>query len=868
MRSLLIGAFLLFASVLFGHDEVPLSIENVLVSQLESAIRFDFDLRNSHKKSYDNVKIELLINNEMVRQMVIDHVKETQGVLPLSFMLGDSEVNLLVDQVTIEITEIFGVRGHWSVWNNKTIAKQVNTIDSEFYADAPWRMKKLDETGNIQGVPVHFFLHDADEVPLFDLKIDNINIQLKNAVDASFDPVLSYNLWSFQDFRELFSCLSRTDGALSIKEFDLNSFSASSSQTIDFDIDSDFLGEFVEVGEKYWFFTFMIPPSDLVGYNNVIDIQVTIEYANLSITDDVIGLRVFRSDEDVPEQSGWFRGDTHLHSMYTQSDAEIGLPLCATKMAAQLSGLDWITTTDHTSDFDNYGSSISSNWVRIRDEVEAFNLSDSSMIFIPGQEVAVTNSDNKLVHMLAYPNPLMPVDMPFLGDGNGDLVATTVTLNNTLDNIDSYNGFAYAAHPFATGDQLPTIPVNGGIWNVSNPNFPVNGNSFPLDGGGIVCNDLSLDSDVFSSDSVEVVKNRLKGAQIWNMRNSLVASGDQNNPWNDFSPLDSNDQEFHFRRFRQGQEVINNVNQLGLMAKNGNNSTQNWKMFYSAGSDAHGSFNYSNTDDFASLGTITNNAVGKLGTIAYCPNGMGANGKNILRALEQGRTVLSDGPIVTMGVSTNGNDGVNEVLLGDDVLLNYDLLSNYFMNVDYTSTNEFGSFTYLRCYVGTETGEQFTDLPLTTPTGNGSMSLTLDALFAAVFGGNPPMDEYFYIRLELETLKDYTGQQVEFITDSETFHSITNPIWIRLEQGVGIDDNELSEVKIYPNPSNVELNIVFSASTNYAIIIYDQAGRVVRETDGFGLQLKMDVSNLSQGLYFMDVSWGNKRVNRRFTKSL
>ena len=58
--------------------------------------------------------------------------------------------------------------------------------------------------------------------------------------------------------------------------------------------------------------------------------------------------------------------------MFTQNEAEVGLPLCGTKEAGQLIGLDWITTTDHTSDFDNYGDgNINTNWDRIKAEAAA-----------------------------------------------------------------------------------------------------------------------------------------------------------------------------------------------------------------------------------------------------------------------------------------------------------------------------------------------------------------------------------------------------------------------------------------------------------------------------------------------------------------
>ena len=54
-------------------------------------------------------------------------------------------------------------------------------------------MRKTDESGNIRGIPVHMFLHDADEVIGTSPQIDYINIKVKNVTDNSFGPVLTYN---------------------------------------------------------------------------------------------------------------------------------------------------------------------------------------------------------------------------------------------------------------------------------------------------------------------------------------------------------------------------------------------------------------------------------------------------------------------------------------------------------------------------------------------------------------------------------------------------------------------------------------------------------------------------------------------------
>ena len=123
------------------------------------------------------------------------------------------------------------------------------------------------------------------------------------------------------------------------------------------------------------------------------------------------------------------------------------------------------------------------------------------------------------------------IGFPFIGDGNGDLVSTSVSVNSALNQLYSIDAFAYAAHPFATSDALPTIPVNGGIWNLGSLGFPANGSQFPGIGGNIISNNTSASSDVLSPDANTFIKNGLKGAQIWNVRSTVESTGDELDPW-------------------------------------------------------------------------------------------------------------------------------------------------------------------------------------------------------------------------------------------------------------------------------------------------------------------------------------------------
>lgn len=844
---------------LLAHRGEFVSIENVEVNKKADAVFFNFDLENIKGIELSDITIALVVNGVLLESFDISVIHGTQTFTGFQIS-NSSEINLEQDKIQIEIIKLFGQKNDWGGWDNPVASKQVNTLFSEFYADAPWRMKKTDNIGNIVGIPIHCFLHDADLDPIQDVNIDNINIQLKNASDASFGPVLTYDALNSVDFEALFSCLSPDDSDLDIREFSFTSFTPTSSQTFDFDIDSDIFGDFLSVSEKYWYFTFTIPPSELAGMNDIIDILVTIEYTNLTFTDDRIGLRVFRTAEDMPSMSNFYRGDTHLHSMYTQSEAEIGLPMCATKEAASLTGQDWITTTDHTSDFDNYGTSIQANWQRIHDEALSLNTADSSMIYVPGLEVALNNSDSKLVHMLAYPNPNQPQTMPYVGDGNGDLIGTSVSIDDALDSLGTFSGFAYMAHPFATGDELPTIPVNGGIWNLGQLNFPQNGSNFPIDGGAIICNDLGLTSDVLSSNPNELVKEGIKGGQIWNSRYNLVTTGDELDPWDvqgnttAFSQMDTTSEEFHFRRFRQGQEVVNHINRMGLQMKNADPSSENWKLYYAAGTDAHGSFNNSNTGDFAGAGTITNNAVGKLSTVAYCPNGMGTNGENVLVALRDGNTTMSDGPIVAIGISKDGDNSENELLMGEDASLGSFSPPEIFMNLDYVTSSEFGDVTSIDLFLGTESGEVKHPIAITTVTGSVSLSFQLDVLLDSILGvGNTPLNEYMYIRAELASEVNYAGFESEYRTDYDIFHSVTNPIWFSYGDNANTGPLHSSNLYVYPNPVKDEMHIAFAEETSYSLEIRDQIGSIVLSSAKHEQIATIDVSGLASGIYYADL---------------
>lgn len=871
-KLLLALLFSLITLISFAHRGDFASIENVVIVETETSYIYNFQFENIQQKALKDVTIELVINSKPVQLIEIKTVKKGIQFVDGQFTIQKVGFDIELDIVQIEVTQLFGKRNDWGGWDSPNYLdnlKQTNTLFSETYADAPWRMKKTDQNGNINTVPVHVFIHDADKVIGTKPQVDYVNIRLKNASANAYGPKLTFNSLSDPAYKAMFSSTSPNDTQLNIKEFKLNSFIKSPNYTIDFNEESDLFGDnFVRVKQPYWYFTFNIPASALAGMENTIDIQVEVSFSNFAISDDVIGLRVFRSDDDIPSLTDWYRGDTHLHSLFTQNSAEIGLPIEATIEAGERIGLDWFASTDHTSDYDNYGGgNIQTNWNKIREIVKNLNLVNPNFKVIAAQEVATSNAQGKLVHMLAYPNYNAPFSLPFLSDGHGDLTTTTSTINKVVSILQNSQGFSYAAHPFATADKLPTVPVGGGIWNLGEISFPANGSSFPETGGVIIANETNASSDILSLNENEFIKDRIKGAQIWNVRNGRqTSSSSVLDPWNTmggssiFNATDSVQFTHHVKKFRQGQEVVNHINKLGLIQRNSNEDLTNWKMYISAGADAHGSFNFSNTDDFGGFGDLNTNAIGKLTTVVYAPKGMGDNGENLLEALYNGNSTLSDGPIATIGISSNGNDTENEIYMGQDTIVNSLKLNNYFLNLNYVTTPEFGDFTNLKIIAGTEDGEIVKSFYLPYSNGSRSLSYSLDNLLDSIFGTTViiPQEKYFYIRAELQTYKDYTATANIYRSNYDIYHSFTNPIWMKL---VEIEDVTEFEINAYPNPFKGDFSLVIKNPTDQPVKVnlYNDIGQLVSSTlhNVNGVQtvvIPTDRLQLAKGMYTVRAS--------------
>lgn len=87
-----------------------------------------------------------------------------------------------------------------------------------------------------------------------------------------------------------------------------------------------------------------------------------------------------------------------------------------------------------------------------------------------------------------------------------------------------------------------------------------------------------------------------------------------------------------------------------------------------------------------------------------------------------------------------------------------------------------------------------------------------------------------------------------------------NEISLTSSMPVGLDEIA-NEAKVYPNPTNAILNIETNAAAN-SVSIISMDGKVVSTTAMSGLTGSVDVSNLTEGVYFYEVAIADGSVIR------
>jgi hypothetical protein len=551
-----------------------------------------------------------------------------------------------------------------------------------------------------------------------------------------------------------------------------------------------------------------LTPANL-GYaaGDVIRLRVDIHYQ-----DDIFDytetrhLRVRVGGGPFPWPAGWYGGDVHYHTMYTNNVYEYGAPLPAVKEAARAMGLHWLTATDHSSDLDETGDGLYSfatpQWeYTLFDEtgahtyyrnvaadggtweglgVDVDQLDDSTFRLYRAVELNLASIDpatwGKTLHCLIYNENYIlspfcgaPFERPVWPD-----------LNTALAQIQG-DGFAYSSHPLNPlskdfyGFELG---ANGSAWGLLNILQALNFEAF-------------------------------RGLQIFNTR-ITVTSNDQDNPWNDFDagvPVD----DPYPQELNDGIELWDNL--VSFMIENG----ESRRVFVAGGSDAHGDFNYSThlgLDDYAE-----DNAIGKAQTVAFVPGAWSGGDlppmTEILAAYRAGHTIITDGPFVEIGIDTDGDGdwyGTQDLFVGQAGQLNPATTAT--MHLRWNNLPEFGSVASVKVVAVDGTGSTV----LANYTWPGGMS----GHEILQLGGQGFLGRVS-LRAELLTSDGHAGHR-----------AYTNPIEVNFDPASALPDPALAVGKFSPrnapNPFNPSTRISFflETGTRTTLNIYSSAGKLVR----------------------------------------
>ena len=336
--------------------------------------------------------------------------------------------------------------------------------------------------------------------------------------------------------------------------------------------------------------------------------------------------------------------------------------------------------------------------------------------------------------------------------GDGSVSYAAMPVKDALARIAAAGGFAYAAHPFD-----PISPVmRGGKWD--------------------------LDADFLAPDGKQLQAG-LVGLEPWN-RATLSTADDMRDPFcihphDDasacFQPDPGADQ---YVRLEQGiKEGWQPLLQRGLGPRSDGTNAPLFKTFLAAGSDAHGDLNYEATMDVVDFlgkpsrglnGYAEDNALGRIFTVVYAPAGMGPRGENVLRALRDGRTVESNGPILIAGFDRNSNgslDDPEDVGIGQEI--SCPLKSLPALQLRWVSSEEFGALQSIKLIVGTGAGElPPVEVPVPPAKALASEGLVPFDLRPILKEGS---QDWIYIRMVASTRNNANNE----------FRCYTNPIWIK-----------------------------------------------------------------------------------------
>ncbi len=531
-------------------------------------------------------------------------------------------------------------------------------------------------------------------------------------------------------------------------------------------------------------------------------------------------LRVRVGGGRFPRPAGWYGGDPHFHTMYTNNIAEFGSPLPAVQLTAIALGLDWLAATDHSCDLDETGDgsysyathqweytlqtaagattyvrdpfAYGSSWAGLGADIS--ELDSPQLRLYRGVEMNLASIDadsfDKTLHALFY-NPEY-VASPLSG-AIGERPVTP-SLPAGLDQLGA-QGFAYAAHPlYDLGSEWGGVDwgVNGARWG---------------------------DEDVTAA----LQREAFIGFEAFNMRETRYST-DTADPWSDFDAGTQPPNPYP-------NELLAGIELWDARLRDGLTPPADAprKLFLAGGSDAHGDFNYATF--FALDNYATDNALGKVQTVVYVPGGYAPGNlppmPELLAAYRAGRSIATDGPFLEIGVDVDGDGdwhAANDLMIGDDGVLARDTAPP--LRVRWASSPELGPVVSVRIWCADAAVTAL--LASFDPSAGGAGFAGETAITLAGLG----LEGWRCLRAELLTADGDAGHR-----------AYTNPIWVRFDASAPVvqeDPSRAPALVFEAGPSPFEqtlgLRYALDRAGGVTLDVLDVSGRRVRRIVDGALQ--------------------------------
>ena len=440
----------------------------------------------------------------------------------------------------------------------------------------------------------------------------------------------------------------------------------------------------------------------------------------------------------------WYYGDTHYHSSYTNDLKEFGNPIPDSRAAAQAMGLDWLIITDHSVDLadnnpywaDQGGGT---RWDDLGREADIY--SDERFQLVRGEEVTLLGDPSKqddTLHMLVFgANFTTMIPGAFAKQSLLAGVATRLT-KFTREAYEHLFGPLYKLGEVLTGSDQAGRPVEA-----------LRGRSVQAQGAlAFAAHPTALAQLPGSTWEDEDLQHPIHGLEAWNIRMQRV-TGNEENPFE------------HWQAATSWEEGHNKLG-IDLWAKMLQRKVglDMPRFVLLAGTDAHGSFNYSLSWWLDWNGVrADDNSLGKVRTLLYLPYREAGKPRRapseaeIIEAIRLGSCVATDGPVLNLSLAYNDQ----LASLGQVMSIRGD--GEVVVNIQAASTAEFGPIEQVEViYFFQDDGQEQSE-KIDFQIGQ---SQVLAQALPSVPG---------YVRLAVETT-----------SGDEVFRCFTNPIWLQSAQ--------------------------------------------------------------------------------------